>query len=249
MSFKSASNLIYGTPARRFAEDGAQLDQAERQRLEPAIGDRYINEKGEKVDITESWQLDDAKRLLKGSGTVIFKKPVEEGVGATVYYQNKDGVDILMDGGYHKAGENGVTQYTVSDKDDVQNIIFSKGARARYAHDMREDASIAQRPAVNASLAATNKGHPEMMTLRDAEKTLLATSPNTALTYDYMSQRFATLDEMTSRSPSEEKEWQALGRILFDVESSKSIDSNHDHTLSTTELEASIQRLDNGAKI
>lgn len=240
----------YGTTTQRFAEDGAQLSSTERKNLGPVKGDLYLTKGGVKTEITTPAQLADAIALTKGSGTVIFKKPPTQkpglvDLGPTVYYQKGNNIDVLMDGGYHKGGVQ--TQYTESDKDDLQGIISSKDAMGRYQHDMREDTSAEQRGGVNTTLNNLAKSTTQI-TLQEAETTLLQMSKSKTLTYDYMMSHFDKLDNNDNRTPQEQKEHSALARVLFDKASAKSIDRGAIiGTFTTAELVADLKRLNNGA--
>jgi hypothetical protein len=200
-----------------------------------AVGDYYLSENGVKTEITGPETLKDAQRLLAGSGTVVYKNVPNEAL--TVYYQSKDGTDILMDGGYHQsANSNVLTHYTDSDEDDPYNIDSSKGARKKFWRDTKEDVSKEQLPGVNLSQQKYDAAYPDDITLIKAKLTLRKLAyaqPDKTLTADYMVARLGELDtKYYNNNPpltaDEKKERQALARIIFDLGAWQSVDSNHD---------------------
>jgi hypothetical protein len=230
----------YDSKENRFKEDGAQLNDLDKQKLSVAVGDYYLSENGVKTEITGPETLKDAQRLLAGSGTVIYKNSNPDD-SLTVYYQSKDGIDILMDGGYHKDGDSGLTQYTDSDKDDPGNIDSSKSARKRFWRDTKEDVSEKQLDGVRLSQQKYDEAYPDAITLREAKITLrklASAQPDNTLTSDYMVARLGDLDMKYSANKNnannppltadEKKERQALARIIFDLSAWDSVDKNGD---------------------
>ncbi|MDY7575491.1 hypothetical protein [Actimicrobium sp. CCI2.3] len=244
MAIQLESKSHHNTKANRIRQDTSQIDDYEKKLLAPVIGDSYITKEGVKKEIKSADDLKDANSLIKHSGTVIIKSHAKSDEGTTVYYQNHQGIDMLMDAGYHKNKEDTLlTHFTDSDKDDNNNIDFSVSARKRFQHDYLHDVSTAQKPAVQASIDKFNGLNTDQITFAQAKstlRTLAKAQKNGELTTQYMLDRFNKLDEKIAEGSTltddERNEYQAYGRVLFDSKAFNRIDKNKDGTFSKDEL-------------
>lgn len=229
------------TKQQRQAIDNPQLNPSELKRLALNIGDTYIDPYGNRRDVKNIGDVTLAIHyIIEGKGIFVLKgkssDPNSADIAQTVYYQDKNGIDIIVDGGK--------TGYTSTSNDDSEAIKYSRQARETFTHDFQADGNAQQQSAIKSALASFEKNSPgkNAITLTSAEKYLynITKSGTTFTTQWLVDRQQALINKKTNNqlTQADQNELNAVSRLLLDEPNRMNIDKNKDNIYSAAELAA-----------
>jgi hypothetical protein len=232
------------TKQQRQAIDNPQLNPSELKRLALNIGDTYIDPYGNRRDIKTIGDVTLAiNYIIEGKGIFVLKgkssDPNSADIAQTVSYQDKNGIDIIVDGGL-----DGFDGYTATSNDDSEAIKYSRKARETFTHDFQADGNAQQQSAIKSALANFEKNSPgkNAITLTSAEKYLYnITKSGTTLTTQWLVDRIHALSNKNTNNQlnqADQNELNAVSRLFFDEPNRMNIDKSKDNILSAAELAA-----------
>lgn len=209
----SASTGISATHAWQIA-DGKQLTPQEIKALGPQIGDQVITSEGVEIKLDATNYA-----AFMASYKKDFFVAKEDG---TIYFQNKNGIDILADAG----------KYTDNTDDDLNAIKYSPGAGDAFKAAMNGDGSKAQQKAVDSMAAFFKEQLGPVPTDAEAAKVLAKNLPagyytaeDLQVKYDKLkAQIAATIKNKDEPNPDDKALLSALGKVLYDHDSFNKID-------------------------
>jgi hypothetical protein len=224
----------------------SELSPREKTQLNPVIGDSYIDTAGKKITIINDAELKDLTDYLAKDcplgGVFIFKAATAAGnSNPTTYFQSKDGIDILQDGG----------NFTDQQNDDLTAQQFSPAARAKLKRDMEQSANPLQANAVQQylnGLHASDNTDFERMHRSKAEVIIyrhLKEAGKDSISSSEIDTAWKALDtKFKSSNGLNKKEmelYEAYGRMNVDLASRKRFDTDADGSLSLDEIDSAYR--------
>lgn len=192
----------------RQQADAKQLTAQEIKKLAPQIGDTVIGTDGKEIELTKKNY--DAFMNAHKNGKDFFVSKAD----GTIYFQDKNGIDILADAG----------NYTDNTDDDLATIKYSTAAHDAFNTAMLGDASKKQQTAAVSMAKYFEDNLGPVPTDAEAAKVLAKVLPPGYYTRENLQETYDALKAKKDTSDEGKSLLSVLGKVLYDHDTFNKID-------------------------